>query len=60
MLIPFGSPVVYYDNRPHANTIKKQHGRYGIFMGYNVNSKDYRVLDKEDDRIVEVYDVRPQ
>ena len=52
-IIRFGARIVYYDHRYHPNTIIKQHGREGLFMGYNLKSKDYRVWDTLEDKLVE-------
>ena len=55
----FGSRVFYLDFRPHANKIISQKGRPGVFMGYNLNSKDYRVWDAERGVIVSAHVVKP-
>lgn len=61
-IIRFGRKVIYLDQRPHENTIIKQKGRHGLFMGYNLDSKDYLVWDEEGKMIVNahVVDRNPQ
>jgi hypothetical protein len=54
-LLPFGCPVVYYDN--HRSGVFKPAGEPGRFLGYAIHRKGYAILSSKSNKIMFSRDV---